>query len=187
MRLDKTFSGTADVVHGVGAAQWELATPCAGWDVRDLTNHLMQVATALELSGDGQAVPADLWSRDLLTGDWAGRFDRSAQRAAEGWAGPPDMVSFGGMDLPGPVVLTMLASDLVIHGWDLARATGQEFRCDDEDARMAYEFVAETGAQGRQMGIFAAPVPAGENASLLDRALAASGRDPAWTPISVGG
>jgi uncharacterized protein (TIGR03086 family) len=81
----------------------------------------------------------------------------------------------------------MLASDLVIHGWDLARATGQDYRPDDGAAAMAQQFVDQTGEQGRQMGIFAAARPAGDDATPLDHALAGSGRDPRWSPISVGG
>ncbi len=185
--LDHTIPGTAEVVRGVRPDQWELATPCGDWNVRTLTNHLLQVAAALELSGAGQAVPTDLWSGDLMDGDWAGRFDGYAGRAVNAWTRPPASVSFGGTDLPGPLVLTMLAADLVIHGWDLARATGQDYRCDDDAARMAHQFVVETGDQGRQMGIFAAARPVGEDAPALDRALAGSGRDPRWSPILSGG
>ncbi len=191
MRLDTmlqaTITGTAAVVRGVRPDQWKLATPCPDWDVRALTNHLMQVAAALELAGAGQAVPGELWSQDLVTDDWSGRFDGYAERAVTAWAGPPESVSFGGTDLPGPLVLTMLASDLVIHGWDLARATGQDYRPGDGAAAMAEQFVAQTGEQGRQMGIFAEARPAGEDATPLDRALAGSGRDPRWSPIPVGG
>ena len=185
--LDATITGTAAVLRGVRPEQWELATPCRDWDVRTLTNHLLQVAAALELSGGGQAVPSDLWSEDLITGDWPGRFDGYAGRAVTAWADPPPSVPFGGTDLPGSLVLTMLASDLVIHGWDLARATGQDYDCDATAAATARQFVADTGEQGRQMGIFEPAKPVGTDATALDEALAGSGRDPRWAPILSGG
>jgi uncharacterized protein (TIGR03086 family) len=132
-------------------------------------------------------VPGDLWSDDLLTGDWSGRFDGYAGRAVTAWAEPPAVVSFGGTDLPGPLVLTMLASDLVIHGWDLARATGQDYRPDTGAAAMARQFVADTAEQGRQMGIFGPARPVEDSATPLDQALAGSGRDPRWSPVLSGG
>jgi uncharacterized protein (TIGR03086 family) len=88
----------------------------------------------------------------------------------------------GSIEMPAPAVATMLASDLVIHGWDLARATGQDFRCDDAVADMIHRFVADTAAQGRGMGLYAEPVPVADGAPALDRTLGLSGRDPQWTP-----
>ena len=61
---------------------------------------------------------------------------------------------------------------LVIHGWDLARATGQPFRCDAATAEVTRQFLTETGEQGRAMGIYAAAVPVDASASALDQALA---------------
>lgn len=46
--------------------------------------------------------------------------------------------------------------------------------------------MAETGEQGRQMGIFGAPVPVAADAPALDRALGLSGRDPGWAPAAAG-
>jgi uncharacterized protein (TIGR03086 family) len=77
----------------------------------------------------------------------------------------------------------MLGADLVLHGWDLARATGQRFTCAPEVAEQTRVFLAGFAGQGRAMGLFAAPVPVGADASPLARALALSGRDPAWRAV----
>lgn len=82
--------------------------------------------------------------------------------------------------MPAPLIATMLGSDLVIHGWDLARATGQDYRCEEDTAQLTYRFLLDMGGQRQQRGSFAAPLPTPEQTSLLDRALALSGRDPRW-------
>ncbi|WP_117215682.1 TIGR03086 family metal-binding protein [Allorhizocola rhizosphaerae] len=177
----KAVAETAAVVRGVKPDQMSAPTPCRDWDVRVLANHLLQVAVALRLAGRGEAVPGGLWADDLLTGDWAARFEDETRQAIAAWAEPSawdGVVDMGGSAMPAGLAATMLVSDLVIHGWDLARATGQDYRCDDDVAELAYRFVAQTGEQGRAMGIYAEPVPVADDASMLERAVAISGRNP---------
>lgn len=173
MRLEPTVYTAADLVRGVKPEQWHDPTPCTEWDVRTLTNHLLQVATALDLAGRGEPVPAELWSRDLIDGP----------NPFESWTDPGELtatVTFGDDTMPGPMVQAMLASDLVLHGWDLAEATGQEFTCTPDAAATTLAFIEQTADQGRAAGLYAQPVPVAEETPILDRALALSGRDPAW-------
>jgi uncharacterized protein (TIGR03086 family) len=176
---------SATVVRGVKPDQLDLPTPCRDWPVRTLVNHLMQVVAALEAAGRGGPVPADLWQAERMSGDWAGRFDDEARRAVAAWSAPSaptGTVDLGGMAMPAAAVVGMLVSDLAIHGWDLARATGQGLRCAPPVAELALRFTAETAEQGRAMGLYGPPVPVADDAPALDRALAVSGRDPAWSP-----
>jgi uncharacterized protein (TIGR03086 family) len=189
MRLNllvaRAATETANVIQGVKPDQFGAPTPCRDWDVRTLANHLLQVIRALSLAGRGEAVPSELWESDLMSDEWAGRFDDEARQAVTAWADPAAFegtIELGSAEMPATLVATMLASDLVIHGWDLARATGQEYRCDGDTAELARQFVADTGDQGRAMGIFAEPVPVATGASTLDQVLGLSGRDPQWTP-----
>lgn len=180
----KAATETANTVRGVKPDQLGAPTPCRDWDVRTLVNHLLQVIYAVNLAGRGEAVPGELWERDLMSGGWAERVDDEARQAVAAWSDPAargDTVSVGSMQMPVPAVAAMLASDLVLHGWDLARATGQDYRCDDDAAEMTYRFITETGDQGRGMGIYAEPVPVADEAPALDRALGLSGRNPQWT------
>ena len=183
----KAATETANAVRGVKPDQLGAPTPCTEWDVRTLANHLLAVISALNLAGHRADMPNDLWERDLMTDEWAGRFDDEARCAVAAWAEPTaweGTVSMGSTELPAPFVATMLATDLVVHGWDLTRATGQDYHCDDDVAELTHGFVADSSEQGRGMGIFAEPVPVGDEASTLDRALALSGRDPQWVPGS---
>ena len=181
--LDKAITNAADVLRGVKPDQLDAPTPCADWTVRALVNHLLQAVSALTLAGEGRPVPGDLWGRDLMAEGWAARFEEQARAASAAWARPDAWdraVDLGGMPMPASMAAAMLLSDFAIHGWDLARATGQEYRCDDDVAEATYQFVVDMGDQGRQMGIYGAPVPAGDGAPAFERALALSGRDPHW-------
>ena len=80
----------------------------------------------------------------------------------------------------------MVALDeLVLHGWDLAKATGQPFRCDPASTAAVLEFTAASArpenAAGRE-DLFGPVVPVPVDAPALDRALGFAGRDPAWSP-----
>ena len=173
MTFSPIVAAVAEVVHGIKDDQQGDPTPCAGWDVRALTTHVCQVVTAVHLAGQGGPIPAGLWTRDLDSADFAA--------AVRAWDEPPaGPIDMGGQEMPAEVVAAMLAADLVLHGWDLARATGQQWSVPTGAAEQAGQFVADFAPQGRQMGLFAEPVPVGADAPALDRVLGLSGRDPSW-------
>ena len=72
--------------------------------------------------------------------------------------------------------------DLVVHGWDVARATGQEWSISDEEARALGSDADGWGDALYSEGICAAPVPVADDASVQDRLLGRLGRDPRWAP-----
>jgi uncharacterized protein (TIGR03086 family) len=182
----RAAAAAGELVRGTTPDQLGAPTPCRDWDVRALTNHLLQVVTALELAGRDAAVPGDLWTRDLMPAD--GFADR-ARGAAAAWARPGALdrsVAMGPMTMPAPQIRDMLVADLAIHGWDLACATGQPLACADAVGEAAERFVTATAEQGRSMGLFADAVPVPPGASALDRAVALSGRDPGWRAPASG-
>lgn len=114
---------------------------------------------------------------------WADLFHAESGAAVAAWSQPTawdGMVTMGQAQLPAPMIAIMLASDLAIHGWDRASAPGQPYAVDVEVAEATHRFIADMGAQGRQMGIYAAPVTVAVDAPAFERALALSGRDPRW-------
>jgi uncharacterized protein (TIGR03086 family) len=86
-----------------------------------------------------------------------------------------------------PTVGGMVLGELVVHGWDLARATGQDATWPEDAVAFAYDVAEQTAGKGRQMGIYGPPVPIAAEASIMDRLLAVTGRDPQWTVRSVAG
>jgi hypothetical protein len=76
-------------------------------------------------------------------------------------------------------LIAHLMQEVVLHSWDLAAATGQTPRFPDDVAATVLRRLDVEQDPERNDGWYRSPVPAGSD-SLLDRAVARSGRDPAW-------
>ncbi|MER5844137.1 MULTISPECIES: TIGR03086 family metal-binding protein [Streptomyces] len=182
----------ARLAEGVTDAQLADGTPCPRYAVRHLLAHLAGLSVAFrdaarknlgattDTSPDGALPePAPGWREELpaVLGELA-----DAWRDPRAWSG---MTRAGGVDLPGEVAGAVAADELVVHGWDLARATGQDYVPDPAALEAAHTFLlaaaAEPGRDGGE-GIFGPVVPVPSDAPLLDRTVGLSGRDPGWTP-----
>jgi uncharacterized protein (TIGR03086 family) len=95
----------------------------------------------------------------------------------EAWEGETAM---GGNRVAAPMFGGMVVAEVVLHGWDLARATGQDVAWSEEVAAYLRREVEQTAELGRGMGLYGEAVPVADDASDLDRALAVSGRNPNW-------
>jgi uncharacterized protein (TIGR03086 family) len=95
------------------------------------------------------------------------------------------MTKAGGGDVPGEVAGIVALDELVLHGWDIARASGQDYECDQATLEAAYGFVApfsEPGMESQRGGLFGPVVEVEDDEPLLERLLGLSGRDPSWIP-----
>lgn len=176
--LEVARARTVPLVRGVRDGQLDTPTPCADYDVRGLLNHLFHVvvqfqALAAKKDSDFTTTP------DYLTGDWRGRFDDEVASLVAAWAAPgADEGVTGAMAMPAGTVGAMVLLDLTVHGWDLARATGQEFVADERVVRALEQPVKELAPTARQMNMFAEPVAVPDNADPFAALLATTGRDP---------
>ena len=119
-----------------------------------------------------------------MTADWRARLEKQTETLVDVFGTPSawdGMTALGTARLPASVVGDMVLGEFVLHGWDLARASGQELRCPPEAATAVYESAVAMGEQARSMGVYGEAVTVAAEASPLERALGASGRDPAWT------
>ena len=177
----------ARVVAGVPGHPMDAPTPCDDWDLRTLVNHvILWTAYSAERRAHGESVAEDLMTKDF-TADPGFAQDYVAQigRAVTAWSDPAAWereLGVMGSGTPAADVAAMLIAEMVLHGWDIARATGQEFVCDDAVAANVLATVEAQGELFRQYQGFAAIVPVEESATVLDRALSLSGRDPQWKP-----
>jgi uncharacterized protein (TIGR03086 family) len=108
-----------------------------------------------------------------------------AWRDPEAWEG---MTEAGGVTMPAEVMGVVALDELVLHGWDLARATGQPFSCDPASTAAVLEFTrasAQPEHAASREGLFGPVVEVPEDAPPFERALGFAGRDPRWTPASV--
>lgn len=99
------------------------------------------------------------------------------------------MTQAGGVDLPGEIAGLVALDEIVVHGWDLARAAGLPSGVDDAAFRAVHAFLAPppdaddaAPADGGPEGLFGPPVPVPDDAPLIDRIIGLAGRDPAWSP-----
>jgi uncharacterized protein (TIGR03086 family) len=178
------------LVTDIGDDQLGAPTPCRGMTVADLLDHLDGLCLAFTAAAakDGairnQAPPVD---GSRLGPDWRPRISGrlaglvSAWQDAAAWSG---MTRAGGVDLPGEVAGRVAINEVVVHGWDIATATGHDYACETELVQAAYAFVEPTVAQNPDgsPGLFGAPVSVPDSAPLLDRLIGLTGRDPSWRP-----
>ena len=110
-------------------------------------------------------------------------------RAVQAWSAPGAWEgdrSVMGNAMPATDIGAMLIMEMALHGWDIAKATGQDYHCDDDLAQALLDTVRAQGDMFRQYQGFAAIVPVPGEASTFERALGLSGRDPNW-PDNDGG
>jgi uncharacterized protein (TIGR03086 family) len=94
------------------------------------------------------------------------------------------MTKAGGVDLPGEVAGLVALDEVVVHGWDVARATGQAYDCDTPSLEAVHAFVSqfsEPGQEEARAGLFGPVVEVPDDAPLVDRVIGLSGRNPMWT------
>ncbi|NSC20307.1 TIGR03086 family protein [Streptomyces albus subsp. chlorinus] len=180
--IDSAARATDPVVRGVEDGQLTLPTPCAEYDVRALLNHLFHVVVGFQaLAARGQADFST--TPDYLQGDWRDRFGEETVKLVEAWSAPDALEGVSqGMGLPQRTVAHMVMGDLVVHGWDLARATGQDYRPDQAalgEVRPAFQ---EMAPMARKAGAFGEEVPVASDATPFEKLLAGTGRDPHWAP-----
>lgn len=176
-----------DIVRNVKPDQLANQTPCAEYDVRRLVNHLLFWGPTLVGAGRGEvvALPAESETEvDLAGDDWAAALEAHVGRAVAAWGEPgawEGMTTIAGQQLPAEIVGGMVVGELVVHGWDLAKATGQHPEWDGELLDYLHAEVARSAEQGRAMGVYGPAVAVPAESSTLDRTLALSGRDPDWS------
>jgi uncharacterized protein (TIGR03086 family) len=183
------------IVHDLGPAARELSrvaahigdgdldrpTPCGDWRVRDLLGHLLAFTAhfirvaqhgAEEAGGPPSELPAD----------WRSVLDARLTDLAAAWAAPSAWEgegSAGGLTMPNAQLGVVALEELVLHGWDLARAAGTKLSVRDEDVTIVAGFVAqfEHADQDARTGLYGPVVRTGTETE-FERVLALAGRDP---------
>ncbi|MCM1942403.1 TIGR03086 family metal-binding protein [Streptomyces sp. G3] len=179
----------ARLADGVREDRLADPTPCPDLAVRHLLGHLTGLAVAFRDAARKDLGPTTDTSPEASVPDvgpgWREELAKVLGELADAWREPDawtGMTRAGGIDLPGAVAGAVVADELVIHGWDLARATGQEYTPDPAALRAAYGLLAAAADESdRDQGMFGPVVAVPADAPLLERAVGLSGRDPGWT------
>ena len=169
------------LIAGVRDDQLAQPTPCPNWTVADLLAHVHQFATVFTSNARKEKVNAT----GELPGDWRAATPHQIDDLVEAWGDESawsGRVSAGGVEMDAADNAMVAIEELVVHGWDLSRATGQEY--DAQDAWLDridgfFELFAEPIASGK--GPYGPELPAPDGASRLEATIARTGRDPRWT------
>ncbi|SCK45236.1 TIGR03086 family metal-binding protein [Streptomyces sp. WMMB 322] len=179
------------LLDGVGDDRLAAPTPCEDYSVADLLSHLLGLSVAFtdaaakklgEATGQdpGDGLPP-------LPEDWRSRLPASldglaaAWRSESAWEGETQA---GGVTLPGALAGVVALNEVLLHGWDLARATGQDYHGDPESLKASIGMLSQAESQEMRGTIFGPVVEVPRHAPLLDRAVALSGRRPDWSPAA---
>ncbi|MGH4028996.1 TIGR03086 family metal-binding protein [Actinomycetota bacterium Odt1-20B] len=171
-------------VHAVGPDQWDAATPCADWTVRDLVNHLTVEqlwVPPLVRDGESPATVGDTFDGDMLGPDPVTSWDTAAAGAREAF-GEPDALertvelSYGAT--PAAFYCGQMITDLVVHAWDLSRGIGADERLPAALVDFAVREVTPYAAELEKSGLFATPVPPPPGADVQTKLLCLLGRNP---------
>ncbi|MFD0020257.1 TIGR03086 family metal-binding protein [Streptomyces sp. NPDC058382] len=190
------LSRLAHVIGATTPRQDTAPTPCADLDVVALRRHLLGGIGYFTLAltdpeGDRRPDPRAYTGPDgaeVLVAA-IGELSAAVRAAlADGIEAVSVRVPALGGTFPGDYVLSMLVAEAVVHGWDIARATGQAWRPDPAATEQAHALLAdriEPEYRGGAGMPFALEVPVSPDAPALDRLLGFAGRSPYWTPPSV--
>lgn len=160
-------------------------TPCTDFDVGRLVNHLLFWLPSLEAAGRKEAVPppaGDESDVDLAQGDWTATLVADLQHTGIAWGKPQAWDGTTQMgntaEMPANVIGGMVLGELVVHGWDLATATGQQIAWGDQVLQHVHHDLMANADLGRKMGLYGPEVPVASDATLLDRVVGLTGRTP---------
>lgn len=177
-------------VHAVQESQWGEPTPDTEWNVADLVGHLVEehrwappLLHGMDLDSAGKIVEG---TRSLPVHGGVGA--NLAQEWDEAMAGSIDAVTEpGAVDrqvalsrgaTPASTYIAEMIFDAVVHAWDLGKAINYPAELPEELVAAVYSQVAEMGDLSGS-GLFNAPVAVADDAPLIDKLVAATGRDPA--------
>ena len=176
--LERAYDDLTRVVSNVGVDALTMPTRCPGWDVRGLLNHTLGAAVMFTLANAGHAAGED--AGDLVGADpLRALADTSAANLAS-WGDPGAREgdrAYPWGTFPAGVGLVINVSEVALHSWDLATATGQDARIDRDVAQAVYHLYLRIPIDDlREKGVFGAAVNVPASAPVQQRLLGLLGR-----------
>ncbi len=182
----------AELVRNVPDDALDNPTPCPDYSLGDLVDHVGVLALAFRAAATKESNALTngtppLGDASHLVDDWRTRIPRDLAGLAKAWNDPEawaGMTRIAGGDAPGAVIGQVALNELVVHGWDVAQASGQPYVSDEPSLEGARNLLAMFSGpdddEKRGVG-FGPVVKVADDAPLLDHVLGMSGRDPDWS------
>ncbi|AHH16677.1 hypothetical protein NONO_c18770 [Nocardia nova SH22a] len=179
--LKPASQGVIDLLQSIDIAQFDHPTPCAEYTVADLLRHLDGVIRGSTATARKVANPASAGSPiELSDSDWRGTLGHRLRELAAAWAGPAAWqgVTDVGIELPNETWGRIALTELVVHGWDLARALDRPFALPETTLNACLDHVADFVPNAPLPALWGPAVAVADDAPLLDRIVAITGREP---------
>jgi uncharacterized protein (TIGR03086 family) len=179
--LERVYADTAAAV-AAGESALDAPTPCEGWTVRDVANHVVGglVFFAGTLEGDAVRPDPDAPDPDLLGADPAGAYREAAERCLAAFARPgalDEVYDFVFGPTSGRTIADISLQESLVHGWDIARGAGFAYAPDPEAVAAVARFNADRdGNQIRREGMFGPEQPVRPGADAFEVLLGRLGR-----------
>jgi uncharacterized protein (TIGR03086 family) len=187
--LGPVAAAMARLAAGVPDAGLGGPTPCPKYAVRELLAHVVGLSAAFRDAARkdfGPSTAVDPGTVEwVLPDDWRAELPRLLDGLVAAWRDPGAWdgdTRAGGITFPAAAAGRVALNELLVHGWDLARATGQDYAPAEADLRVSYGLMAPAADGGGRDGMFGPVVPVPAGAPLLDRVVGLSGRRPDWRP-----
>jgi uncharacterized protein (TIGR03086 family) len=178
----------ARLIAGVRDDQLPDPTPCADTSVAAMLDHLVGLTVAFRMGAEKSPMEGGS-SADAnhLPADWRSLLPQQLDALVAAWAQPSAWEGFtevAGVQMPAAAMGVVAANEVLVHGWDVAVATGQTYEADPVVARACLEFAEGLAVGNPEMrdSMYGPVVPVPAHAPVLDRLLGQTGRDPAWAP-----
>ncbi|HEY6664277.1 MAG TPA: TIGR03086 family metal-binding protein [Propionibacteriaceae bacterium] len=175
-------STTARVIKGAAGADLATATPCDGFSLRTLLTHFTGTTGAFAYAGKTRSLDAnDPWGStvQLNEDEWPEQLTANLDAISAAWCQQDTWQgTISGTVMPARSLGEMALIEVLLHGWDVARATDQQVDVSDALGAELLRCVAETADLGRQVGAYGTKVPVADNASDFAKALGLAGRSP---------
>ena len=170
-----------ELIAATRADQLASSTPCRTWTARELINHIVGGQFMLANAAAGGPL-GDLSAPDFASGDAASAHREAGTAAAAAFADPgiaERMAELPFGTLPAGMVRGLACYEQVVHGWDLAQATGQKLAMPNDVVDVLYPFAEQLLANAPRDGVaFAEVVDVPAGAPAIDRLVGLSGRKP---------
>ena len=162
---------------------WQAPAPVDGWTARDVVAHLVEWFPGF-LSGGGVPLPAGPAVADDPDAAWQHQA-RAVQELLDERGDESFTHPYAGTHRLADAIDRFYTADVFMHSWDLARATGQPVRLDEDFAAALLDGMRPIEDVMRSSGQYGEPVPVPDDAPAVDRLMGFIGRDPAWTPATA--
>lgn len=175
-------AATRRYVEAIRPDHWDAPTPCADWDVRQLLTHIVSENLWVTPLVEGKTIEevGDAFDGDVLGDDPLGAFVDSMGKADAAFGAPgameaPIAVSYG--PISGHAYAEHRFLDVLVHGWDLAKATGHDTGMDPELVEACWRIAERERAMFTESAAFARPLDVADDVPLQTRLLALLGRE----------